>query len=99
MHATYARSASKAVTIRVEFYGIPRQRAGVDHVTVEASTLGEALAAAGRKLPTFADACLAGNRLQPGYLANVNGERFTTNSTTRLGPDDVVLVLSADVGG
>ncbi|HUG91047.1 MAG TPA: hypothetical protein VML55_09450 [Planctomycetaceae bacterium] len=71
----------------------------MDYVVVDGATLGEVLSAAGRELPAFADACLAGDRLQAGYLAAVNGDRFTTDPAALLEADDVVLVLSADVGG
>jgi hypothetical protein len=85
--------------VRIEFYGIPRQRAGVATIDVQASNLGAALVEAGRLLPGFGRACLEGNRLRAGYLANVGGRTFTTDPATSLMPDETVLILSADVGG
>lgn len=87
------------MSIRIEFYGIPKQRAGVDVIDVEAATLDEAFQQISEQLPQFADACLAGSRLQPSYLANINGEHFTTDLRTPLEPGDTVLILSADAGG
>lgn len=87
------------MTVHIEFYGIPRQRAGVGTVDVEARTLGDALHALTEQLPNFARACLANGRLQPGYLANINGDRFTSDPATPLKEGDAVLILSADVGG
>lgn len=85
--------------VTVEFYGIPRRRAGVASVEVEAATLGELCTAVARLLPAFGESCLDGDRLRLGYVANVDGERFTTEPTTPLADGSHVLLLSADVGG
>ena len=87
------------MSIRVEFYGIPRERAGVASVDVNAANLGRALREVGRALPALADCCVADGRLLAGYLANINGQRFTTDPSTPLQPGDSVLILSTDVGG
>jgi molybdopterin converting factor small subunit len=87
------------VSIRVEFYGIPRQRAGVAFVEVDVSSLGEALAAVCVDVPDLVGCCIENGRLLDGYLANINGQRFTTDPSTSLQPGDSVLILSADVGG
>ncbi len=87
------------MTIRIEFYGIPKQRSGVDAIDVEAATLGEAFQQLSAQLPRFAEACLAEGRLQPSFLANINGENFTTDLQTHLESGDTVLILSADAGG
>lgn len=85
--------------VDVEFYGIPRQRAGVARSTCEAATLGELLSVLQRRFPAFAAACLEGPRLRQGYVANINGERFVGDPSTPLGPHDAVLIFSADAGG
>ena len=85
--------------IRVEFYGIPRVRAGVAAVEVEAATLGEAVSAVSTRFPALADVCDPAGMLRPGYLANVNGNRFTSDPRTPLRDGEVVLILAADVGG
>ncbi len=88
-----------AMTVRVEFFGIPRERAGVTAIDVRATTLGTVCEALRVQLPPFAAACLDGNRLRPGYLANINGRVFASDPQTPLQPGDSVLILSADAGG
>ena len=88
------------MSVRVEFFGIPRERAGVDAVNLRnPATLGHALQMLTTRLPALAASCIADGRLKSGYLANLNGERFTTDPESPLQPGDAVLILSADVGG
>ncbi len=87
------------MSVIVEFFGIPRERAGVAMCVVEATTLSEALQAAGNKYPQFAESCLDDDTPRAGYLVNINGVLFTTNPQTALKSNDAVLFLSADVGG
>lgn len=87
------------MTVRIEFFGIPRTRAGLAHVHVEAATLGDALQRVGTMIPAWADACLLNGQLQRGLIANLNGQRFISDPATPLSPGDSVLILSADVGG
>ncbi len=87
--------------VHLEFFGVPRERAGVTTLDVEVTklTLGEALVAAGAQLPEFARRCLDGEQLKPGLMANRNGRSFTTDPNSPLTDGDSVLILSADVGG
>lgn len=85
--------------VNVEFFGIPRERVGAATIEVEATTLGAALDAVGRRFPQFAASCLTDGNLAHGYLANINGRRFTTDPATPLDSGDEVMILSADVGG
>lgn len=85
--------------IRLELFGIPRHRTGVTSLEVDGATLGDALAAACRQLPALGEACLSGNRLRGGYLANLNGRTFVSDPATPLAAGDCVLILSSDVGG
>lgn len=87
------------MTVHIEFFGIPRTRAGIAQLDVEAETLGDALEAVAVQLPGWAEACLSGNQLQRGLIANLNGQRFVSDPLTALKPGDSVLILSADVGG
>ncbi len=87
------------MTITVELFGIPRQRAGVAQVEVDGARLGEILAALVSRFPRLADECIADDRLQSGYLANLNGQRFVSDPDTRLRSGDALLILSADAGG
>jgi molybdopterin converting factor small subunit len=82
----------------VEFLGIPRQRAGVSELEIEAATLGQALGALATRLPGFRD-LLAGRALHPSIAANLNGDEFISDPETPLADDDHLLILSADAGG
>jgi molybdopterin converting factor small subunit len=85
--------------IRVEFFGIPRQRAGVANTDVQAASLGEALYLLGARFPHLREACLDGRSLRAGYLANLNGQRFVSDPATPLQQGDALLILGADSGG
>lgn len=87
------------MTVRVEFYGIPRQRAGVEALEVEAATLGEVFTQLQRQLPALAADCFDEGRLAAGCIANINGRQFTRDANFPLQAGDAVLLLSADAGG
>ena len=82
----------------VEFLGVPRQRAGVADLVVEARTLGQLLETLSERLPSLAEV-IVGDRLQPSFAANLNGDEFISDPGTPLSEDDYVLILSADAGG
>jgi len=82
----------------VEFLGVPRQRAGVTELRVEARTLGQLLETLSTRLPSLAEV-IVGDRLQPSFTANLNGDEFISDPGTPLREDDCVLILSADAGG
>jgi len=84
--------------MRVEFLGIPRERAGIEELELEAATLGDLLSTLERRLPSFADVVQSG-RLRKSFVANLNGDRFIRDPRTRLASGDCVLILSADAGG
>ena len=84
--------------MRVELYGVPRERAGVAQLELQADTLGQLLNALAGRFPALA-ACIADNRLQPSFAANLNGDRFVSDPGTPLAASDSVLILSADAGG
>ena len=87
------------MSITVEFYGIPRERAGVSTARVEAAQLGQVLQALASCYPRLQETCLTGGSLRPGYIASVNGRHFAADPTTPLQPGDVLLIFSADAGG
>jgi molybdopterin converting factor small subunit len=89
---------SDDIVMQVEFFGVPRERAGVAAVDVQAGTLGQLLSALATTLPSFAE-FVAGDRLHPSFSANLNGNEFVSDPATPLGEDDCVLILSADAGG
>jgi molybdopterin converting factor small subunit len=85
-------------TMRVEFFGIPRQRAGMANTELEAKTLGQMFSNLVNQFPALADV-IDKDRLRPSFVANLNGDCFVTDPGTRLTSDDCVLILSADAGG
>jgi molybdopterin converting factor small subunit len=87
------------MSITVEFYGIPRARAGTAAWQTQAGTLEELLRAVGRRFPRLEGECVIDGQLAPGYTVNVNGDRFVTDPATPLEPGDHVLLLSVDAGG
>ena len=84
--------------MHVEFFGVPRERAGVAELELDARTLGELIVALGTSLPSFREFIVSG-RLHPTFAANINGDRFVSDPATPLHHDDCVLILSADAGG
>ena len=87
------------MAVQVEFFGIPRQRAGVPSALVTGLRLGEILCELSADFPKLAETCVDGQRLRPGFVANLNGERFVTDPDTSLDPGDCLLILTADAGG
>jgi len=84
---------------QVEFFGVPRARAGVVQAEATGETLGEVLADLANKFPELAEACIQGNQLRPGYTVNLGGERFTTDSNAPLKKGETLLLMSLDAGG
>ena len=84
--------------MRVEFYGVSRQRAGVGTLEVSAATLGQLLTVLSSEVPALSD-LIVGDRLHPALAASLNGDRFVRDPQTPLGEEDCVLLLSADAGG
>jgi molybdopterin converting factor small subunit len=84
--------------MHVELLGIPRERAGVAGLELQADTLGQLLTALAVRFPSLGELITA-DRLQPSIVANLNGDQFVSDPRTRLSEDDCVLILSADAGG
>jgi sulfur-carrier protein len=84
--------------MRVEFFGIPRQRVGLAHIELQAASLGQLLEGLATQFATLADVINV-NRLHPAFVANLNGQRFVSDPETPLAEGDCVLILSADAGG
>jgi hypothetical protein len=83
----------------VEFFGIPRQRAGRAAINVEGATAAEALAAVERACPHLAGLLRANGKLSPHYLLSIGGQRFVHDLGEALRPGERLLLLSADAGG
>jgi molybdopterin converting factor small subunit len=84
--------------MRVEFFGISRERAGVAELELQAESLGQLLTTLAVRFPSFGDVVQSG-RLRSPFLANLNGDQFVSDPGTPLGENDCVLILSADAGG
>jgi molybdopterin converting factor small subunit len=84
--------------MHVEFLGVPRQRAGVSELEVQADTLGQLLGTLAAQIPSLGE-LIAVDRLNSSFVANLNGDQFVSDPGTPLRQDDCVLILSADAGG
>jgi molybdopterin converting factor small subunit len=82
----------------VEFLGIPRERAGISEMELEAETFGQVLGELSARCPGLSD-LISPEGLHPSIAANLNGDEFVTSLDTRLATDDRLLILSADAGG
>jgi molybdopterin converting factor small subunit len=84
--------------MHVEFLGIPRERAGVTDLEIEADTLGQLLHVLVNRFPNLRELVVNGE-LHPSVVANLNGDEFVSDPRQELATGDHVLILSADVGG
>jgi molybdopterin converting factor small subunit len=85
--------------VAVEFFGVPRLRAGTARLEVEAATLAEALRAVADRCPALAGTVIRGDRVHPAYRVCLNGDRFLDGPGTPLAEGDALLLLAADAGG
>ncbi len=92
--------SASAPRVSVELFGVPRLRAGVGRVTVQATSLGDALRALGQAAPALVGSVLtAEGTTHPAYTMNLNGSRFVTDPSTPLKDGDCLILLTVDVGG
>jgi len=82
--------------MRVEFQGIPLERAGVAAVELDAETLGALLTALECRFPAFNDVVQAGCLRSP-FIAHLNGSQFIRDPRTPLSSHDHLLILSPDI--
>lgn len=82
----------------VEFLGIPRERAGISEMEVEAETLGQVLGELSMRCPGLSD-LITPEGFHPSIAANLNGDEFVRSLDTKLAEGDRLLILSADAGG
>jgi hypothetical protein len=85
--------------VTIEFFGIPRQRAGRADLALPASTVAELLQRLEHCCPGLTSLRQPDGRLSPHYLLSLDGERFVTDPQHELRPGDRLLLLSADAGG
>jgi molybdopterin converting factor small subunit len=84
--------------MHVEFLGIPRERAGVSEVEIEAETLGQLLGTLALRFPDLRE-LITECGLHPSVAANLNGDEFVSDPNRLLAAHDHVILLSADAGG
>jgi hypothetical protein len=85
--------------VTVEFYGVPRRRAGRAELTVDAVTAAAALARVAAACPDLGPLVTPDGRLARQYLLSVDGERFVADLAELLPAGTRLLLLSADAGG
>jgi molybdopterin converting factor small subunit len=85
--------------VAVEFFGIPRARAGLAQTSAVGSNLGDVLSDLAGKFPQLAETCIEGRSLRAGFIVSLGAERFVTSPETPLCEGDTVLLLSLDAGG
>jgi molybdopterin converting factor small subunit len=91
------------MAIRVEFYGIARQRAGIGELmlalpAVEVS-LTDVLRQLTASLPELGRELIVQGRLHKSLTANLDGSRFVSDPATLIRDGQSLLILSADAGG
>jgi sulfur-carrier protein len=91
------------MAIRVEFFGMARQRAGVAELQLDAPVgglqLGDALCELAVRLPQLGREMISDSRLHPSFTANIDGRRFVSDPATVICDGQCLLILSADAGG
>ncbi len=83
----------------VEFFGIPRQRAGKADLTLQAATVAELLTALEAHCPGLRGLRRPDGSLTPHYLLSIDGRRFVGRGDEAVPEGAHVLLLSADAGG
>ncbi len=90
-------------SVRIEFYGIVRQRVGQAvweaNIVEDAISLREIFRQLERQFPALAGDCLQDGRLTADYLVSLDGNTFVTDPDLSVQPGQTVLILSADAGG
>ena len=85
--------------IVVEFFGMPRRRAGRAELSVAVGTVRAVLIAVQLECPGLSDLLQPTGRLAPHYLLSLDGQRFLADPDEVLPPGARLLLLSADAGG
>jgi molybdopterin converting factor small subunit len=84
--------------MHVEFFGVPRERAGLAKMEIQADTLGQLLGTLATQIPSLSS-FIGLEGLHPAFIANLNGDEFVSDPGTPLRDNDCVMILSADAGG
>lgn len=86
-------------TVIIEFYGIPRARAGRTEITVSAATAGDALRAAAKECPGLGELIQANGKLISYFRLSLDGKSFVLDLERPIQTGDRLLLISADAGG
>jgi hypothetical protein len=86
-------------SIIVEFFGIPRERAGRTELAVAPGSLAEILQSVEQQCPRLVNLRTPEGGINPHYRISLDGERFLTDVAEVLVAQSHVLILSADAGG
>lgn len=84
--------------IRVEFFDVARQRAGVAVVEVPAGSLVDVLRAVAARVPSLVPEVIQDGRLDPYFRASRDGREFI-GADAVLRDGESLLLLSALAGG
>jgi molybdopterin converting factor small subunit len=91
------------MAIRIEFFGIARQRAGVAEFSLALQrpevALSEVLGELAARVPDLNGQWIADGRLHESLTANLDGQRFVSDPATMVRDGQSLLILSADAGG
>jgi len=101
---TYDTSMSaRQNKIRIEFYGIPRQRVGspgyhlpVNQQEIQLSELIEQLT---QRFPSLQPDCFSQGLISPNVKLSLDGDHFVTDIDAWINIRQTLLVMSADAGG
>jgi molybdopterin converting factor small subunit len=63
------------------------------------TNLGDVLADLAGNFPQLAETCIDGRALRPGFIVNLNADRFVTSPDYPLKGGDTLLLMSLDAGG
>ncbi len=89
--------------VRVEFFGVARQRsqtaAAIVDISGPTTTLAVVLTALAERHPGFGNACVQDGGLRAGYVANLDGDCFISDPDTVIQNGQSLLILAADAGG
>ena len=90
------------MAITVEFFGIPRVRAGLERVELHldgSAKLSEVLQQLAQRVPSFAESCMNESGLGDHCIASIDGEQFVRDDDVLIEDQRTVFILSADAGG
>jgi hypothetical protein len=86
-------------SVVVEFFAVPRLRAGRAELAVAPGPASAVLAEVVTRCPGLSDLLTSAGRLAPHYLLSLEGREFLRDLSRELPAGTRLLLLSADAGG